>query len=133
MAVVEQVSTNRGARRISLTVVVVQAWLLLSYCFSGPLAYGLRGTRFEELVHDPGTISIVLALAFGVTGFWLGAFGTAAGAGLALLGLITWIFCRRAVSAARNAWLVGLTTASTALVAFSVTPLGRAIEVWVLD
>ena len=128
-------SLANAPRRVTLSVIVLQVWSLAAYVFTGPVPYLWREAAYPDLLERgvPEWLLAIPALLLIVPGFWIAVFGSVWGAFLFVAGGVTWALCRSVVSARLNGWLLAGTGLSIALTVFALTPLGRDIQIWVLD
>lgn len=85
------------------------------------------------LESEPSSRDAILPSLFGLAGFFVTVLDAFVAGLLIVAGGAAWAAGHRRISTGLEAWL-GLTTAvSLAFLVFSLTPLGHAIQLWVLD
>ena len=128
-------SLANAPRRVTLSVIVLQVWSLAAYVVTGPVPYVWRGAAYPDLLERgvPEWLIAIPGLLLIAPGFWIAALGAVPAALLSAVGGVTWALCRSLVSARLNGWLLAGTGLSIALTVFALTPLGRDIQIWVLD
>jgi hypothetical protein len=137
MPVVERVerSESRVPRRLAISAIVVQVWLLSAYLLVDVLPYFWPDAVLAGWMDDAigAWLMAVPALLLGFVAFWVAVFDTYAGAALAVTGVAVLLSARRRLSRRVRGLLFAGTVLSLALLVFSLTPLAEDIRIWVLD
>ena len=137
MPVIERVERSESPlpRRLAISAIVVQVWLLSAYLLVDVLPYFDRDVLPAGWLDDPigRWVMAVPALLLGFVAFWVAVFDTYAGAALAVTGVVVLLSARRRLSSRVTGLLFAGTVLSLALLVFSLTPLAEDIRIWVLD
>ena len=137
MPVAERVdlSTSRVPHRLALTLTVLQFWAVAAYLIGGAALYAWPGLQYDSLLQRgiPEWLLVVPGLLFVAPGFWMAAFGTFFGTVFTAAGALVLATLRRHLSTRAATWLTAGSLLTAGVLIFSLTPLGDAVRIYILD